>query len=296
MRLVLIHGIGQQATNEEALKHEWLEVIRRALSATADWPGDPVTVKVPFYGDKLDALARGLANSATALAQGVDGEADDFAAFARKDLYAMARRIGVTDAEIAAEANLQAIPQSMVDKAWIKAIARVLERVSPLRGRLALMLIKQAHSYIARPHIASEIDAIVRPALNYEGPMIVVSHSLGTVVSYKLLREFAAQQKPRNVPLFVTLGSPLSMDAVRRGFPVPRLRPDKIARWLNVADPNDFVALSNVLDSNTFWPGPIENINIDNGDDPHASLRYLRDPLVVQAISLALKQNGGTTE
>jgi pimeloyl-ACP methyl ester carboxylesterase len=148
------------------------------------------------------------------------------------------------------------------------------------------MILKQAHSYISRPHIANQIDAVVRPALASDEPMIVVAHSLGTVVTYKLLREFATRSKPRDVPLFVTLGSPLSINAVRRGFATPRLRPEAIKRWLNGADRNDFVALRNVLDATTFGPGPVENIrDIDNGDDPHAGVRYLRDPRIAKAIS-----------
>ena len=108
-------------------------------------------------------------------------------------------------------------------------------------------------------------------------------------MTYKLLREFATQNKPRNVPLLVTLGSPLSLDAVRRGFSTPRLRPQTISRWLNGADRNDFVALRNVLDQNTFGPGPVENIgDIDNGDDPHAGVRYLRDSRIAQAIDQAI--------
>jgi len=288
MRLVLVHGIGQEKTNRDALRDAWLQSLRGALSAVGDWPGQKITVEVPFYGDKLDALARGLAGAGTALAQGVDGESDDFAAFAGKDLYAIALALGATDAQIAAEAGMT-VEQGIFDKKWIKAVARVLETVSPLRGRLALMVLKQAHSYVARPHIAQEIDAIVRPALAHDEPMIVVAHSLGTVVTYKLLREFAAQGKPRDVPLFVTLGSPLSIDAVRRGFPSPRLRPQTIKRWLNGADRKDFVALRNVLDASTFGPGPVENISdIDNGDEPHEGVRYLGDIRVARAIRDAL--------
>jgi hypothetical protein len=96
---------------------------------------------------------------------------------------------------------------------------------------------------------------------------------------------FAKDNMPRNVPLFVTLGSRLSIDAVRRGFPAPRLRPHAIQRWLNGADPNDFVA----LDATTFGPGPVENNStIDNGDEPHAIVGYLRNPDIARAIGEAM--------
>jgi pimeloyl-ACP methyl ester carboxylesterase len=201
--------------------------------------------------------------------------------------------IDVEHAKVLAESGTATIEQGLVDKAWIKAIARVMENISPLQGRLALMVIKQAYVYIKRPHVADRIDAVVRPALAGDEPMIVVSHSLGTVVCYKLLREFAANHKPRNVPLFVTLGSPLSIDAVKRSFPSPRLRPQAIQRWLNGVDRNDFVALRNVLDATTFGPGPVENIStIDNRDDPHAIVRYLQNPEIALSVKRSADRSG----
>jgi hypothetical protein len=48
------------------------------------------------------------------------------------------------------------------------------------------------------------------------------------------------------------------------------------------------VALHARLDQATFVPG-IENLDdIENGDDPHAIERYLRDPRVARAIHAAL--------
>ena len=69
----------------------------------------------------------------------------------------------------------------------------------------------------------------------------------------------------------------------------PRLPPHAIQRWLNGADPYDFVALRNVLDATTFGPGPVENIStIDNGDEPHAIVGYLRNPDIARAIGEAM--------
>jgi hypothetical protein len=290
MKLILVHGVGQEETNQRTLRDEWLGSLRDVLKASNDWPDSKVSaIEVPFYGDVLDALTKGLAKGPQTVSQGVDAESDDFAKFAEQDLHDMAIAMGATESQIRAEMVGQTVEQGLPHKAWIKAIARVIEKISPLRGRLALMVLKQAHRYIARPNIAKEIDAIVRPTLAGDEPMIIVAHSLGTVVTYKLLREFAAQGKPRDVPLYVTLGSPLSIDAVRRGFTTPRLRPQAIRRWLNGADRKDFVALRNVLDAKTFGAGPVENISdIDNGDDPHAGVRYLRDPRIAQAISQAI--------
>jgi pimeloyl-ACP methyl ester carboxylesterase len=63
------------------------------------------------------------------------------------------------------------------------------------------------------------VDAKVRPALE-AGPCIVVAHSLGTVVAFKLLRAHT-----QDVPLFVTLGSPLGLTSVQSALKRPRINP-----------------------------------------------------------------------
>jgi len=167
----------------------------------------------------------------------------------------------------------------------LKAAARFIEKISPFKGEIALGVLGQAHAYLKRPHIMKEVDDLVRPSLEGDEPMVIVAHSLGTIVTYRLLRGFAEADKPRRCPLYVTLGSPLGIDVVRRSFSVPRTRPNDVARWLNGADPEDFVALRPVLDVQSFGSG-IDNISdIDNGyDDPHSIVGYLSDNRIAGAI------------
>ena len=129
----------------------------------------------------------------------------------------------------------------------------------------------------------------VRPVFEVDEPAIVVSHSLGTIVSYSLLREFAAEGRPRQSPLWITLGSPLGIDAIRRGFKKPRLRPSNVARWINGADPEDFVALRTALAANDYGPD-VENISdIENGpENPHDIEGYLGDERIAKAIADAI--------
>jgi hypothetical protein len=171
----------------------------------------------------------------------------------------------------------------------LKAAARFIEKISPFKGAIALGILGQAHAYLKRPHIMKEVDDIVRPSLEGDEPMVIVAHSLGTIVTYRLLREFAEANKPRQCPLYLTLGSPLGIDVVRRSFSLPRTRPKDIARWLNGADPEDFVALRPALDEQSFGWG-IDNISdIDNGyDDPHSIVGYLSDKRIANAIVASL--------
>ncbi|MCZ6642652.1 MAG: hypothetical protein O7F71_13825, partial [Gammaproteobacteria bacterium] len=119
--------------------------------------------------------------------------------------------------------------------------------------------------------------------------MVVVSRSLGTVVCYALLRELAKKGQTLNVKLFVTLGSPLAIDEVRKEFPLPLNIPAGIQRWFNGSDPEEFVALHSAIEPPKYADG-IENIvDIENGDeDPHDIERYLRDIRVATTIHNAI--------
>ncbi len=84
----------------------------------------------------------------------------------------------------------------------------------------------------------------------------------------------------------MTLGSPLGIDSVRKGFAKPRVKPGNVLRWVNGADPQDFIALRPELTSDNFGPG-IENYpDISNGkEDAHAVLQYLKDIRIAKCIA-----------
>jgi hypothetical protein len=97
-------------------------------------------------------------------------------------------------------------------------------------------------------------------------PVIVVSHSLGTIVAYDVLASFKGS---REIPLWVTLGSPLGIGNVQKRLnggeskpPVPV--PAGVAAWHNYADPHDVVALEQTL-SDEFSPlGFVKDATVEN--------------------------------
>jgi hypothetical protein len=152
-----------------------------------------------------------------------------------------------------------------------------------------LRALGQAHAYIRNQHVHDEVNKMVRPLFEDDEPAIVVSHSLGTIVSYSLLREFARNGRARRSPLLLTLGSPLGIDSVRKGFPKPRTRPDFVQRWANYADPEDFIALRPELTTDNFGTGIANYPDVENGqDDPHSIIGYLSDLRVAQEIATVI--------
>lgn len=290
MRMILVHGINQEGKSARQIHDDWLGALRATYAKHGPDPLHRLSrIDAAYYGDTLYRLSTTRFKD-QAIALGAEETPDDFDEFAVDALRQMALRMGATEAQIQAEAATTVVAQGAgIHKKWVKAIARVIETVSPLHGTLAMRVLGQAHAYIRNQHNHDEVNKLVRPLFEDDEPAIVVSHSLGTIVAYSLLREFARNGRPRQSPLLVTLGSPLGIDSVRKGFPKPRNRPEHVQRWVNGSDPEDFVALQGRLTDDNFGPG-IENFaDFDNGhDNPHSITGYLSDPRVARAIAQAI--------
>jgi hypothetical protein len=70
-----------------------------------------------------------------------------------------------------------------------------------------------------------------------DGPVIVIDHSLGTVIAYDVLHEprFAGTA----VRLLVSLGSPLGYTEIQDVITKPLTIPVPVWLWANFADPQD---------------------------------------------------------
>jgi hypothetical protein len=295
MRLVLVHGINQQGQDPEHLKTTWIQDLEKGLGQYGAF--DAVDIEMPFYGD---ALVEAMALRPTgAIAQGPDPNEDQaMAAFLAEGLEEQAAAVGIKRKDISDEqqrptagpSGAVAVEQGFPMSRRINAIVSLLEQISPWRGDLAVRLLSQAYQYLRKPHVASAVDAKVRPALQ-KGPAVVVAHSLGTVVSFKLMRELAgAGVQPLPVPLYVTCGSPLTLSTVQRAVQPPFATPTGVAHWLNVRDPDDFISLNRSLEHPPYL-GPIENLSDfkNPGEDAHAIPGYLSYAPLANAVAKALQ-------
>lgn len=290
MRMILVHGISQEGKSEKKILDEWLTTLHATFAKQGSDPlGRLSRIEAVFYGDLLASNSSPWMKS-EALAMGAEEASEDFDEFAVEALEEMAIAIGITRAEIEAEATETVVPMGKgPHKKWLKSIAKTIEKVSPLKGTIALRALGQAHAYIRNQYVHDLVNKKVRPVFEDDEPAVIVSHSLGTIVSYALLREFDRNGRPRQSPLWLTLGSPLGIDVVRRGFTKPRVRPEGVSRWVNAADPEDFVALRSALDASDFGPN-IENFSdVENGpENPHSIAGYLSDVRVAKAIIKAI--------
>lgn len=139
--------------------------------------------------------------------------------------------------------------------------------------------------YLTLAPAREAVDAEVRGKLT-EQRTVVIAHSSGTVVAYDVLR---ADRRTLDVPLFVTLGSPLGIRAVRDQL-VPIGYPPHVRSWYNAYDTRDLVALF-PLDATNFPISPaIENYGgvRNQTNNRHGIDGYLNDKRVAAEILAAL--------
>src|SRR4051812_37167843 len=98
-------------------------------------------------------------------------------------------------------------------------------------------------------------------------PIILVAHSLGSIIGYDLLCRRA--YRDRSVRLFVTAGSPLGIDTVRERLndrAGPGTLPTALPLWANYADPDDLVPCLDPNLGSNFTPPPriTDDVTVNN--------------------------------
>ncbi|WP_310591800.1 hypothetical protein [Streptomyces resistomycificus] len=163
----------------------------------------------------------------------------------------------------------------------------------PLAGQLA-----QVGRYLDRGEVDADgrsLDARVRErvlqGVDPHRPLVVVAHSLGTVVAFEALHEY-----PGTVDLLVTLGSPLATGAavLERVRPQPVCTPEPVVRWLNFWDRDDLVVcrprLHRWMLPNSSQVVPRTDRVDSDGVWVHTATKYLRQPAVAGPLVEALKR------
>ncbi|MFG3497308.1 thioesterase domain-containing protein [Streptomyces sp. NPDC047928] len=109
-----------------------------------------------------------------------------------------------------------------------------------------------------------------------DGPLVVVGHSLGSIIAYEVLAE-----RGRRADLFLTVGSPLAITEVQDCLVRRPAVPDGVTAWHNASDLRDLVALDHTMRPEY---APVEKITdhlvTNDSGNHHGISEYLGDPLV----------------
>jgi pimeloyl-ACP methyl ester carboxylesterase len=167
-------------------------------------------------------------------------------------------------------------------------------------------------------------NAVVAERQNYDGELIVIAHSMGTIIAYDVLRELGREIPGFKVEHFVTIGSPLGLPTVKANVLEENKNRPKAdwvrtptvvtKSWINYADRRDPVCLDNHLASD--YGANISGIKVkddivlndycgerdahdrpaktrkDAKPNPHKSYGYLRTPELSQFLSSVVGTGG----
>jgi hypothetical protein len=286
-RLLLVHGRAQQGNDPAILKENWLAALRRGANALGRQLPDQLDVSFPYYADVLDRYTRGIPTTADVQARGDDKVDERFLEFEGAVAEEMRRGAGISDKDV--DDLYGGDPQSRGPEnwRWVQALVRAIDKYGfGTSGSTIETIMRDVYLYTSHSGVQNQINRNVNAVLSEE-PTVVVGHSLGSVVAYNVLR---TDTRKLHVPVFVTVGCPLGIRAIRDqlvplSFPKP-----PVDIWNNARDSRDIVALY-PLDSGNFpvSPAVTNHDQVKNHtDNRHGIVGYLDDPTVARWILDAL--------
>ena len=172
-----------------------------------------------------------------------------------------------------------------------------------------------AHYWAANTHFGSELRQRLtdqlKAAFDNDDEIMLVSHSLGSIISYDCLWKFSHYGEYRQdygankkIDLLVTLGSPLADENVKKQLKgnhhSGKLKyPHNINNWVNIAAEDDYIAHDSRIDNDykaMYAQGllhtpirdiyPIYNLTVrNNKSNPHSSIGYLINPSFVKVVN-----------
>ncbi|QUQ64605.1 serine peptidase [Kutzneria sp. CA-103260] len=270
-RIVGVHGVGNFRPGETAEKaaqnlsnfwHRRISMNLPSISAEA--------VEVAYYADQLHTPGR----------QGAD-DLNNLSAEAEEMLRAWLETLDAPTG----------ISQGWGTWPLRQTLGWLAERrhISP---RLLELFVTRFFSEVAtylNPNSQARVKARDRvvEALRRHHPNVVIAHSLGSVVAYEAL--WACPEA--RLDALITLGSPLALPhaVFPRLQPVPQndrgARPPGVARWVNLADPGDLVAVPRFGVSRRFSGVDLDEHSLVHTFDFHLVSHYLTSTRLISTLN-----------
>lgn len=205
---------------------------------------------------------------------------------------------------------------------WDRRLARLLYSIADQLPMLVKLLPQSVRSTIVETNryftnhnnIACDIrellKAQLRPLLDQREPVLLIAHSLGSVIAYDSLWELSHEEHiTGKVELLLTIGSPLGMKFVQerlngRQHKGRERYPACIRHWVNIASTGDLTALDrkfaddfrdmlelNLLSSiEDHCDGIYNFFHDESGLNCHRSYGYLVNPAVGKVIADFVKK------
>jgi endonuclease G len=275
-QVVFLHGRGQQGRDPATLRAGWAGGLARGLAAAGLPPLDAKEAWFPYYGDTLAVMTANGRERAAAEAFGA--ELTTAEAYAPDDPSARAVYAALID-EAAARAGMPVGErEAAVEGGFLGGLVSLLQRPlswiadrSGLDDAVIATIFRDVAAYLDREPVRTGVLNAVLETVPTEGEVVLVAHSLGTVVAMDLIEKLPPGVA---VPLLVTAGSPLGMDSVHKRLLAggPK-RPARVGTWLNAWAAADAVAIGCPLADT--WTGVQDVLTPNRKDRAHDIDEYL---------------------
>ncbi len=290
MRLLMIHGRGQGGRDAGEVQTKWEDAFAEGLKAAGVTAPGSLEIDFPYYGDKLDSyVERAKLPTPADVATKGSGPDKGYESFTQSVIAEIEAKQALDEAEVRKHMD----PDKPQEKGpqnweWVQAIVKVIDNhLTPLSGFTIETFLTDVFLYLDKSAVQRAINKIVSEKLTDE-PTIVLGHSLGSVVAYRVLMEHADELDLRG---FITVGSPLGIKAISSKLGVVD-NPAAAVGWYNAYDERDIVAL-NPLDGTYFPVSPAvqNNDKVKNHtSNRHSIDGYLDDREIAKQIHAALNR------
>lgn len=264
MKIVFLHGIGDGDPNRE-----WLRALNTALESAGHPPIDDGQVIAPRYDSLL--MIEGITAKMPNVTYKVKNDDQSRLEFERRQaaVYRM-----LQDEPDASPFGFNSVPKAFMNAAHAFGV-----------DYLSAMDLPQVRRYVTTEGLRGAILRYILDHIPAKGEILLIGHSLGSVIAIDLLDHLPADLK---VKRFITIGSPANSEALHRGSErlLKKFPYSSVLDWINFFSARDIVTMGRGLTS--VFPGSQDcAVNI-TGVDQHGADRYLSHPAVVRLISNTL--------
>lgn len=306
--LLLIHGRGQQTPRDfppdqagafaTDLRERWLQALGTGLKNAGLEPmPEDTRVVFPFYGNAF--------RDAVEVREG-NGPGPDLALWTTgQPMPEELQEVCEVKAQLLDEVVAHLDPadagrpwwnlDELLRLPWLRDALQYLARRAGVSARVIESHFTDVAYYLGCAEVRETVLGIVEEELakvDPDEPLVILAHSLGSVVAYDLLTR---REPGREISLLVTTGSPLGLPAVQKHLlghrgespaPVPAAVPARDATWRNGYDARDVVAILNPLGPYLAQAveGQIQDLRVDAGEEPHAVVGCLENAEVARAV------------
>jgi hypothetical protein len=332
-KIVMIHGRGQASDErtganadmllayEDGKKRPFLAGLAKGLVLASRPPVSESDVIFPFYGNIFaQRIAEFESRGGTApqlelappstrdeIARApVEPQVEDLSKLQAELLNDMAIHLNYdANTELAHAGRQEEIDANdLLRIPYLTGALQFLSRKTGVAGDIIRHHLADVAYYIGQDDMREVVLNVIRDKIRENtaagDDLIIIGHSLGSVVAYDLLAATDDDTLSKlNVKLLVTAGCPLGLEVVKSrvlgkvpGQPprVPSILPAEPGAWVNAYDVLDVVALIHPLKPE-FEPakdGQLVDQQTHNPSGPHAIVDYLADPDVAAPISRAM--------